>query len=213
MSSIYFTIAIVRRKYVTRHFTNKIYLSEEIENIVRTSEFLGKGNNGVVYRIDPKTIIKIFNEKKVCLKEHNILAASSSCSSFPAVYDFGDYYIVREFVDGVRLDKYLDEHPLNKTMVKSIVNLIADFKKLEYKKLDIRCKDLYVQDDYSLKVIDPKNNYNKEMDFPRHLMKGIYKRDRIGEFFYYLYGIDIALYDEWRKKFKKYLETIDLNEI
>lgn len=198
---------------MARHFTNKIYLSEEIENLIKTSEFLGKGNNGVVYRIDSKTIIKIFNEKKVCIKEHSILEASCSCASFPAVYDHGDFYILREYVDGIRLDKYLDRNPLNRTIVKSIVSLIEDFKRLKYKKLDIRCKDLYVQNDFSLKVIDPKNNYNKEMDFPRHLMKGIYKRDRIGEFFYYLYSIDINLYAEWRKKFKNYLASIDINNL
>lgn len=190
---------------MSRHFTNAIYLSQEIEEIIRKADYLGKGNNGVVYRINDRTIIKIFNEKKVCQKEKEILIASQKCSNFPKVFEYGEYYIVREFVDGIRLDKYLRHNCLNKTIVMNLVNLINRFKELNYKKLDIRCKDLYIQEDYSLKIIDPKNNYDRVEDYPRHLMKGIFKRGRIGEFFYYLWGIDEELYKLWSSKFKIYL--------
>ena len=194
--------------FMARHFTNKIYLSDEIENIIKTSEFLGKGNNGVVYKIDDEKIIKIFNDEKVCKKELNILKASCKCPSFPQAYGYSDYYIIRDFVEGVRLDKYLNKNLMNRDIVQSIVNLIGDFKKLNYKKLDMRCKDLYVQKDFSLKVIDPKNNYSKSMSYPRHLMKGIYKRNQIGIFFYYLREIDGILYEKWRKQFQQYIYSL-----
>jgi RIO-like serine/threonine protein kinase len=193
---------------MSRHFTNAIYLSDEVENIMRSSGFLGKGNNGVVYRIDDHKIIKIFNDKKVCRTEYIILKSSMGYPSFPKVFDYGDYFIVREFVDGIRLDKYLNHNPLNEKLVRSLVDLIDDFKELGYKKLDIRCKDLYVQDDFSIKVIDPKDNFDREMPFPRHLMKGILKRNSIGEFFYYLQKIDIGLYESWRSQFKEYLHNM-----
>lgn len=193
---------------MSRHFTNKIYLSEDIENLIRISEFLGKGNNGVVYRIDEQKIIKIFNEEKVCKKELAILKASSKCASFPQVYGYGDFFIIRDFVEGIRLDKYLSNNLINREIVQSIVELIRDFKRLHYKKLDIRCKDLYVQKDFSLRVIDPKNNYSKTMDYPRHLMKGIYKRDQIGYFFFFLQQIDYELCDKWKKQFQEYLNSL-----
>jgi hypothetical protein len=41
---------------VSRHFTNPIYLSNRIETVIKNSEYLGKGNNGVVYRIDEHKI-------------------------------------------------------------------------------------------------------------------------------------------------------------
>ena len=193
---------------MSRHFTNAIYLSDEVENIMRSSGFLGKGNNGVVYRIDDHKIIKIFNDKKVCETEYIILKSSMDYPSFPKVFDYGDYFIVREFVDGIRLDKYLNHNPLNEKLVRSLVDLIDDFKELGYKKLDIRCKDLYVQEDFSIKVIDPKDNFDREMPFPRHLMKGILKRNSIGEFFYYLQKIDAGLYESWRSQFKEYLHNM-----
>ncbi|MEG1255673.1 protein kinase [Clostridium sp.] len=197
---------------MSRHFTNRIYLSDEVETIIKSSEFLGKGNNGVVYQINSNTIIKIFNDEDVCKTEYEILKASSKCSSFPQVFDYGDYFIIREFVDGIRMDKYLNHNPLNQKLVQSIVDLIKDFDRLKYKKLDIRCKDLYVQNDFSIKVIDPKDNFDRYMPYPRHLMKGIYKRDSLGEFFYYLYNIDNKLYESWKEKFKHYLEQNDLTK-
>ena len=123
---------------MSRHFTNAIYLSDEVENIIRSSNFLGKGNNGVVYRIDTHKIIKIFNDEEVCKTEYEILKVSMHCPSFPKVFDYGDYFIIREFVDGVRLDKYLNHNPLNQKLVISLVDLINNFKELGYKKLDIR---------------------------------------------------------------------------
>ena len=54
--------------------------------------------------------------------------------------------------------------------------MILEFERLGFKRIDIRCKDIYIQDDYTLKIIDPKNNYKKRVSFPRHLFKGLFKR-------------------------------------
>lgn len=194
---------------MSRHFTNPIYLSERVESIIKNSEFLGKGNNGVVYRIDEQTIIKIFNEEKVCKKEYEVLRRSRKCTAFPKVYRHGRFYIIRDYVDGIRLDKYLNKNEFNFQLAENIVKLIKDFKKLHYKKLDIRCKDLYVQPDYSIKVIDPKNNFDREMPYPRHLMKGMHKRHRLNKFLSYVKEIDPKLCRYWSENVFAYLEKIE----
>ena len=191
---------------MSRHFTNPIYLSNRIENVIKNSEYLGKGNNGVVYRIDEHKIIKIFNDEKVCKKEYEVLVRSKKCHSFPKVYGYGRFYIIRDFVDGVRLDKYLRHNDLNFELTKSIVKLMKDFKKMHYRKIDIRCKDLYVQKDFSIKVIDPKNNFDRDVRYPRHLMKGMHKRNKLGQFLFYVNAIDTHLYEHWSEKVSLYLE-------
>jgi len=190
---------------MSRHFTNPIYLSERIENVIRSSDYLGKGNNGVVYRIDNHKIIKIFNDSKVCRKEYEVLSKSHKCQSFPRVYGHGKYYIIRDYVDGIRLDKYLRKNDFNLEITENIVKLMKDFKKMHYKKIDIRCKDLYVQNDYTIKVIDPKNNYDRNVPYPRHLMKGMHKRNRLESFLFYVKQIDHKLYDYWSSNIVEYL--------
>ena len=191
---------------MTRKFSNPIYLSEEAEAIIKSSEFLGEGNNGVVYLLpDKKRIIKIFNEAKVCKQECQTLLKSKDSIFFPKVYSYGEYYIVRDFVDGKRLDKYLKTHSVNETMVRNILAMLDDFKKLGYKRIDIRCKDIFVNKNLSLMIIDPKNQYSKTVTYPRHLLKGIYKKNALNDFFYYLEKINPLLYYDWRKRISIYL--------
>lgn len=195
---------------MARPFSNPIYLSEKVEKIIKNSEYLGKGNNGVVYLLPDNKIIKIFNSTEVCEMEYDTLLKSRKSRYFPKVYEHGSHYVIRDFVEGVRLDKYLKRNPMNRVLAEHIVNLYRDFKKLGYKRLDIRCKDLYVQEDYSLRVIDPKNQYKKRVSYPRHLMKGMEKRNRLDEFLFYLKDIDKELYDSWSERIYVYLKEKEL---
>ncbi len=70
--------------------------------------------------------------------------------------------ILYEYVDGIRLDKYLRRGNLDEELCKELYLMILEFERLGFKRIDIRCKDIYIQDDYTLKIIDPKNNYKKE---------------------------------------------------
>ena len=191
--------------YMGRPFTNPVYLNEKTEKIIREAEYLGKGNNGVVYLLPDNKIIKIFNSSKVCKDEYNTLIRSKKSKYFPRVYEHGKHYIIRDFVGGIRLDKYLRRNNMNRTLAEHLVKLMKDFKKLGYKRLDIRCKDLYVQEDFSVKVIDPKNQFTKVVHYPRHLMKGIYKRNKLDEFLFFVADIDPELHKYWSEKIYLYI--------
>ena len=93
--------------YMGRPFTNPVYLNEKTEKLIREAEYLGKGNNGVVYLLPDNKVIKIFNSPKVCKDEYNTLVRSKKKSKyFPRVYEHGKHYIIRDFVGGIRLDKF-----------------------------------------------------------------------------------------------------------
>ena len=141
--------------------------------MLRTAEFLGSGHNGIVYLLPNKRVIKIFKNKKVCSGEYNIFIKAAKSKYFPKVYEHGEYYIVRDYAGGQRLDKYIKKHGINREISLNIIKLIEEFTKLKFHRLDIRCKDIYLMDDFSINVIDPKNNYSKSVIYPRHLMKGL----------------------------------------
>ncbi|MEW8957167.1 protein kinase, partial [Clostridium sp.] len=169
--------------------------SVNIEKYLRESEVLGHGNNGIVYLLPNGRVMKVFGRKKVCDDEYFILKkASKKSPHFPKVYERGENYIIRDYVGGKRLDKYLKKHKLDRVLCINLINLIKDFEKLEFKKLDIRCKDLYVQSDLTLKIIDPKQSYTKNVPYPRHLMKGIEKKGQLSIFLSILNDYDKELY-------------------
>ena len=95
-------------------------------------------------------------------------------------------------------------------LCKELYLMILEFERLGFKRIDIRCKDIYIQDDYTLKIIDPKNNYKKRVSFPRHLFKGLFKRDELNRFLNYVAEIDEKRAHIWREKFEIYAEDKNL---
>ena len=183
-----------------------IQLSSRVEKMLRASEFLGSGHNGIVYSLPNKRVIKIFKSRKVCQQEYSILIRTKKSNFFPRIYEHGPYYIIRDFASGDRLDKYIKKHGINKEICLNIVKLIEEFKRLKFKRLDIRCKDLYLKDDFSITVIDPKNNYSKKVIYPRHLMKGLNKLGVIDDFLSVVREHYPATYKLWDFNFNQYLE-------
>ena len=183
-----------------------IKLNSRVEKILRSSEFLGSGHNGIVYMLPNKRVIKIFKNKNVCETEYNIFMRTKKSKYFPRIYEHGAYYIIRDYASGERLDKYIKKHGINIEITRNIVKLISEFKKLNFKKLDIRCKDLYLKDDFSITVIDPKNNYSKKVIYPRHLMKGLKHLGVIDEFLSVVSDENPEIYKIWDFRFKQYLE-------
>ncbi|KEJ00472.1 protein kinase [Clostridium botulinum A2B7 92] len=183
-----------------------IDLNNKAEKMLRKGEFLGSGHNGIVYLLPDKKVIKIFKEKKVCKKEREILQKTNNSKHFPKVYDYGEYFILREYIRGERLDHYIKQNGINKRLTHNIIKLIKEFERLKFKKLDIRCKDIYVDKKYKLRIIDPKNNYSKTVVYPRHLMKGLNKLKVLDDFLIQVEKEEPKYYDLWSTRMKEYLE-------
>lgn len=190
------------------HKTSNYYieLDSRVEQLLRRSKFLGQGHNGIVYLLPNGQILKIFKDEKICRKEYGILKGARDSTYFPRVYDHGAFYIIREFVDGKALDKYIKKHGLKREIASELIKLIKEFERLGFRKLDIRCKDIYVGKDFSIKVIDPKNNYSKDVIYPRHLMKGLNKLGVLDDFLKVVKDEYNEVYEMWKFKIEQYMK-------
>ena len=177
---------------------------EKTEELFKDAKFLGQGNNGVVYSLPENKVIKFFVEESVCRDEARILVESKGSKYFPRIYKRGRFYIVREIVQGIQLDKYIKEKGLNKELTANIYKLTKEFKRLGFSKIDTRCKDVMVRENNKVMIIDPKKAFKRNVNFPRHLMKGLLKLKVLDEFFVYMMEIDKNKGKEWKDKFEKY---------
>ncbi|HEY5525863.1 MAG TPA: protein kinase [Clostridium sp.] len=177
---------------------------EKTEELFKDAKFLGQGNNGVVYSLPENKVIKIFVEESVCRDEARILVESKGSKYVPKIYKRGRFYIVREIVQGVQLDKYIKEKGLNKELTANIYKLTKEFKRLGFSKIDTRCKDVMVSENNKVMIIDPKKAFKRNVNFPRHLMKGLLKLKVLDEFFVYMMEINKNKGQEWKNKFEKY---------
>lgn len=185
---------------------------DKTEALFREAVFLGQGNNGIVYKLPENKVIKIFVEEKVCNDESFILSKTKGSKYFPKLYKRGNLYVVREMVEGVQLDKYIKKHGLSREIAKNIYKITKEFKRLEFSKIDSRCKDLYVGKGESIMIIDPKKCFNRKVNYPRHLMKGFLKLGVLDKFLDYIGELDKKKSREWKNKFNKYWEKEKLKE-
>jgi predicted Ser/Thr protein kinase len=190
-----------------KNFAYSADFDEVTEKLFREAVYLGEGNNGVVYELPNRKAIKIFLKKKVCNDEGSILAKTNGSKYFPRLYKRGNLYVIRDLVDGKRLDKYIRQNGLSEKLIKNIYELLLEFKKLKFKKLDVRCKDVYVSDNEKLMIIDPKKAYSRNVDYPRHLMKGLYKVGVLDEFLTEIRKINLKKATLWELKFLRYCEN------
>ncbi|WP_418223432.1 protein kinase [Clostridium isatidis] len=183
---------------------------QETEMLFRDAKFLGEGHNGIVYELPENKAVKIFQERKHCKEEGEILKKVGSSSYFPKLYKMGDYYIVRDKVEGMRLDYYIKKHGISYEISLNLYELFKEFKRLKFTKLDARCRDLYITHDNKIMVIDPKQCFSKKVTYPRHLMKGLHKLEVLESFLEDIRILDIRMAREWEKKINNYLESRNL---
>lgn len=192
---------------MARYFDYSANFTEKIEEDFKNSTFLGEGHNGIVYLLPKDRIIKLFREEKICIEEYLILKRVERSRFFPKVYQHSRNYIVRDMIYGERLDDYIEKYGLNSELFDEIFAMLKEFKNLGFKKIDARCRDIYVLKDKKIKVIDPKQCYKKDVRYPRHLMKGLNNIGVLEEFFMYLEKKDKRIYEKWKFKMNRYLTT------
>jgi predicted Ser/Thr protein kinase len=166
-------------------------------------QFLGEGNHGKVFLISNDRIIKIFRDSKSCIFESFILNRINGNKHFPRIYDYDENYIIRDYVGGECLRKYIKKNGLSKGISISLINLCEEFKTLGFKKIDIRCRDIMIQEDGHLMVIDPKGSFTRTVPYPRHLMKGLKSLGVLDLFIDTLREERPDLYEEWKSFDKK----------
>ncbi|MFR5266050.1 hypothetical protein [Clostridium sp.] len=185
---------------------SSLEVSKELEDEMKSAIKIGEGHNGIVFLLNNNRSVKFFRRHQSWIDEAYILKRVRGSRFFPRVHEIGDNYIVRDYVEGCRLDKYLKDHRMDKILAKEIYDMIDEFSRLRFKRLDIRCKDLfYNTKTCKLMVIDPKKNYIKRVSYPRHLMKGLWKRGVLEEFLDIIKDIDREKAIYWKYKINRYL--------
>ena len=91
--------------------------------------------------------------------------------------------------------------------------LLKEFEELRFTKLDIRCRDVYVEENERVMVIDPKQCYKRKVSYPRHLMKGLKGINVLNQFLFYVESFDEKTALEWEKKINQYYYKENSREI
>ncbi|MFL0269275.1 protein kinase [Candidatus Clostridium radicumherbarum] len=172
-------------------------------------KLLGKGHNGAVYLLPDNKVIKVCFVMKDFISESSILKKVNGNKYFPRLYEVGGNYMIRDYVDGMPLKNYIKKNGLNEKLTRDIIEMLKEFERLKFTKIDVRCKDVFITSDNRPIMIDPQKFYTKERNFPRHLSKGLFKLGVLDLFMEVLKKEEPRLYKKWAHKIMHYITTLD----
>lgn len=167
---------------------------------LKESKYLGRGRNGRVYLLpDGKTVIKICSIERSCISEYEVLKAAEGSPYFPRVYERIGKAMLREFVRGETLPIYLRKNKLSRKLALNLIGLIEEFKRLGFRRMDIRGAHIFVQEDESVKVIDPSSQIARQQRYPKSMLKEL-RRQRCSNSFYTILKQERPdLYKQWKR--------------
>lgn len=176
----------------------KLYGDHYTDIDISSLKFIGQGTQGKVYFLPPNKVIKIFHSMHSCKDQLYILQCAKNSRFFPKVYYHDDFSIVMDFVPGVNLREYLKENKLSKELAFELVELICEFERLGFTRLDMRAPHIFVQADESVIAIDPRKSFQIVQKYPVSMLKTLKKNGALDEFFRLIKYRYNDKYSEWR---------------
>jgi predicted Ser/Thr protein kinase len=174
----------------------KKYGGYDIEKL----ELLGKGTQGWVYKIDSQKCIKIFKSGDSCKKEVKTLKMAQGDPHFPKVYSYGDRYIVRECIQGIELDKYLEVHPLTLEVSAKLIDVYETLGRVGYSRQDIMLFHVFVTSDNFFRIIDTARVMKEKTTYPRRILEELNRLGYDKEFLSHVDKLRPDLFRKWVRK-------------
>lgn len=161
---------------------------------------IGKGRDGVVYQLMPDRCVKVFFKKETQKKELKAIQIGQSSSIIPRLYDYGEDYIVMEYIKGISLAKYLKKNRhMTKSLVIKIINLLDELRSLNFSRQDTELRHVLINEEGNLKIIDHKRAFTSNRSIPIKLLTELKELKLSKDFLAYVKEIRPSIYEKWKK--------------
>ena len=142
-----------------------------------------------------------FCKKKHCDQEIQSLKAAADSIIVPKLYDYGDKYIIMEFIHGVTLnDCLLHCKAFPESITKHILFLFQEMQRIGFKRIDANLRHIYVTENGVCKVIDHVNSMFRDHPFPKKFLKALKKRNLLDSFLEQIKKLDSNQYEIWKNE-------------
>lgn len=163
--------------------------------------FLGKGKEGEVYLTPEGYALKIFYKVCKAKEEVSLLEKAKNSRFFPKVLFIAHNMILREYVEGINLKEYIEKNNLSYKVSCEIINLVEEFRTLEFTRINMRNAHIFVNADETIKVIDPRKVFVKQTPYPKDIVKVLVKTNSFDLFLKHLLEYKPYLMPYWINSF------------
>ena len=146
---------------------------------IKECKLLGKGDEGSVYLTPESFALKIFSKEKNAKAEAEILEKAKDSRFFPNVIFLADTMMLREYVVGENLYEFINNNGLSYNLS---MELIEDFKRLQFTRINIRNAHIFVNENEKIQIIDPRKTYSKNTPYPIAIISILVKLNLFDDF-------------------------------
>lgn len=159
---------------------------------------IGKGRQGAVFKVTDDICVKVFGNQEDCDREYYALSLGQKSSLFPKVYAKGSLYIAMDIIKGVDVREYLQSQPLSQELSAKLIEMLITFKEIGYERIDHHKRQIYIQPDGNLKVIDVARTVwrDRVYPYPRKLLTSLGEENK-AIFLTHVQEMAPELYQEW----------------
>ena len=197
-----------RMRYMDIQYLNKCVQKIQVKNMINADvevvnksplTMIGKGRQGAVFSFTNDICVKVFGNSEDCEREYYALSLGQKSSLFPKVYAKGSLYIAMEFVEGVDVREYLQSQPLTKELSYKLIQMLVTFKEVGFDRIDHHKRQIYLQPDGSLKVIDVARAVWRDRVYPYpHKLLTSLGEEYKEMFLSHVQELAPELYQEWQ---------------
>lgn len=132
-------------------------MSKKIFDIgIKDFQKIGQGVEGSVYLAPGQRVLKVYRSPTRCKSEYKILKEMEGSPFFPKVQECRGRYMLREYVDGTPIVRYIRNKGLSAKLADNLISLAEVFDQHGNIKLDGIDKHIFVLADERVMVIDPR---------------------------------------------------------
>lgn len=159
---------------------------------------MGKGRQGAVFQFTDDICVKVFGNEEDCEREHYALSLGKDSDLFPKIHAKGPLYIAMDIVKGVDVREYLQSQPLTKELSAKLIEMLITFKEIGFERIDHHKRQIYIQTDGNLKVIDVARTVwrDRVYPYPRKLLTSLGVENKT-LFLTHVAELAPDLYEEW----------------
>ncbi|MGG2014774.1 AarF/UbiB family protein [Bacillus sp. S10(2024)] len=164
-------------------------------------KLIGSGKDGEVYQLNDNKCVKIYYLEETRKKELKALAIGQSSPIIPRLYEYGENYIVMEYIRGISLARHLKrEKKITEELTGKILIMLSELKKLGFTRWDTEVRHVLINEKGQLKVIDHKRAFTLNRKTPIKLLMGFEKLGLAEDFLKDVRNIQPSVYKTWMKR-------------
>ncbi|WP_439741262.1 AarF/UbiB family protein [Bacillus pseudomycoides] len=163
-------------------------------------KLIGDGKDGEVYQLTHDKCVKMFFLEETQKKELKALVIGQSSLIIPRLYEYGENYIVMEYIHGISLARHLKkEKQITEELTEKILIMLDELKKIGFTRWDTEVRHVLINEEGQLKVIDHKRAFTSNSEAPIKLLKGLKKFGLSQDFLNNVKNIPSSVDNTWVK--------------